>query len=291
MVLEALGIVVGGALVVAFTAWAVSVIAAVGPILLIGAALTGLIALVIKAYRENETFRNGVDAVGRWIRDKLVPALADLWGWIRDNILPVLADLWAFIRDHLVPILVDVATKIGEWSLVLAEILIAISLFVADVLVFISELIADIIRAGVDIFNALTGPFSDAIEWIEEKWTALRRFLGQEVETKIVGGGGSRYIGKGGGGSFDLRPTRTRNRLGGPQAAMGTGSHTGGDLTVGERGPERVYLPRGSRVEPAHLNRGGSGSGGDTFVINGANTSATELAREIAWLKRVGDGR
>lgn len=49
-----------------------------------------------------------------------------------------------------------------------------------------------------------------------------------------------------------------------PQYAGGTSFHPGGLALVGERGPELVNLPRGSKVHP-----NGSGMGGDTYVFKG----------------------
>lgn len=57
-----------------------------------------------------------------------------------------------------------------------------------------------------------------------------------------------------------------------PQLALGgkaMGGYAQGLVTVGERGPETVYLPRGSRVTPSH-RRGGDGGGAVTVNVYGA---------------------
>lgn len=64
--------------------------------------------------------------------------------------------------------------------------------------------------------------------------------------------------------------------------AMGTSSARGGIATVGERGPERVILPRGARVEPSH--RSGNG-GGITINVVGARDPQATAAEVIAQLR------
>lgn len=78
--------------------------------------------------------------------------------------------------------------------------------------------------------------------------------------------------------------------LGLPGHAAGGSMLSGGWSTVGERGPENVWLPQGAQVQPS-WSGGGGGRGGDTYNINGSNLSAAGVAREIAWQRRRGDGR
>ena len=64
--------------------------------------------------------------------------------------------------------------------------------------------------------------------------------------------------------------------MGGPAAGL---------VTVGERGPEQVILPQGSRVVPNHALR----SSGSSVTVNVAtNASPWDIAREIDWLMRTG---
>ena len=67
-----------------------------------------------------------------------------------------------------------------------------------------------------------------------------------------------------------------------PGAAMGTSSSRAGSYMVGERGPERVILPRGARVEPSH--RSGQG-GGITINVVGARDPQATAAEVIAQLR------
>jgi phage-related minor tail protein len=85
------------------------------------------------------------------------------------------------------------------------------------------------------------------------------------------------------------------NSLGGFVQSMGhPGFATGGQVMasgfypVGERGRENVWLPQGAQVQPSWS---GGGGGGDTYNIHGYTMSPAELAREIAWQRRRGDGR
>lgn len=69
-----------------------------------------------------------------------------------------------------------------------------------------------------------------------------------------------------------------------PQHANGTQYHTGGLALVGERGPELVSLPTGSRVMTAEKTRkfGGSTVVNNYITITGANRSDEEIADMVA---------
>lgn len=64
------------------------------------------------------------------------------------------------------------------------------------------------------------------------------------------------------------------------------GGPASGAVLVGERGPEQVILPEGSRVVPNHAMRSSS-SGGITVNV-ATNASPWAIAREIDWLMRTG---
>ena len=49
-----------------------------------------------------------------------------------------------------------------------------------------------------------------------------------------------------------------------------------------------MFLPAGSRVQPNYA--GGSG-GATTINVYAPNAGPAEVAREIAWRRRMGDGR
>jgi len=286
-VLVAAGIVIGGALVAAFTAWAVSAgaaaistLAAAAPIIALGVAITALIALVIKLYRENDTFRAGVDKVASVLRDRVWPWLKKTGDLIRDvlvvvvrhaaeafqrHMLPQLEFVWHIISTKVIPAIVAVARKIGEWIPKVIEVQGKVNDFVRKVVGFIASVAPSVARGASRLYDALVGPFRDAFAWIEGKWRDLKNLLNRGIDVPNPFSG------------FSL-----------PGFAMGTSSAPGGLARVGERGPEVVSLPRGAQVHPAHMSRGNRT--GNTFIIN-SQASATRLADEIAWRQRVGDGR
>jgi hypothetical protein len=53
-------------------------------------------------------------------------------------------------------------------------------------------------------------------------------------------------------------------------------------VRVGERGPEEVFLPNGSRVVPNHSLSGGSG----VTVNVQTNADPFAIGREVAWALR-----
>jgi len=78
----------------------------------------------------------------------------------------------------------------------------------------------------------------------------------------------------------DLRPFSALPRL-----ARGVTSAAAGMYTVGDRGPENVYLPAGARVTPAHQS---SGDGGGFTIIAQTNARAIDIARETEWILKEG---
>lgn len=66
-----------------------------------------------------------------------------------------------------------------------------------------------------------------------------------------------------------------------PRLAMGTSGFAGGMAMVGERGPETVYMPPGSRVVPNHL---GGGDGNSVNVnVYGSNLTGDDIAHAVNW--------
>lgn len=65
-----------------------------------------------------------------------------------------------------------------------------------------------------------------------------------------------------------------------PRLALATGGPASGMVRVGERGPETLFLPRGSWVRPAHQS-----GGGQQIIVNVAATNASpwQIGREVAW--------
>lgn len=73
--------------------------------------------------------------------------------------------------------------------------------------------------------------------------------------------------------------------VGGATPGRAMGGPASGAVLVGERGPEQVILPQGSRVVPNHAMRS---NGGGITVNVATNASPWAIAREIDWLMRTG---
>ena len=71
--------------------------------------------------------------------------------------------------------------------------------------------------------------------------------------------------------------------VGGLRGGFASGGimRAGGVASVGENGPERVVLPGGSRVVPAHRSRGGDGTTVNVFGARDARATAREVAAEM----------
>jgi phage-related protein len=94
-------IAVAGPLIVMMGALAIAVAAVSWPVLAVIAGIAALTAGVIYAYREWDWFHDAVNATGRFIRDRLIPALKDLWAWFQEHIAPAVEKVATFTRDKL----------------------------------------------------------------------------------------------------------------------------------------------------------------------------------------------
>jgi hypothetical protein len=249
-----------GAWVLGAAAAAVSTLAAAAPIIALGVAIGALAVLVKKAYDEHEGFRKVVDRVADFMKNTLWPALKDVGGWIRDTLIPIIA---------------DVATKLGEWIGKVINFSVDALSYLDDIYNGVSGFVQKLWDIGTSIFDALIWPYKQPYDTI----LPILQILG------LVSGPGktATTLSKGGSGGREFNPTiGTRGAK-----AMGGSVLAGGWYDVGERGRERVFLPQGASVQPAHARNGG----GDTFNIYAPNAGPAEVAREIAWRRRLGDGR
>lgn len=101
-VLAGLAVIIGGVLTVAFASWAVSVLAATWPIILIVGAIALLVGGLVWAYQNVGWFHDAVDKVGAFIRDTLWPILQGIAGWFTDTFVPAIASVAMAIKDFVV---------------------------------------------------------------------------------------------------------------------------------------------------------------------------------------------
>jgi len=110
------------------------------------------------------------------------------------------------------------------------------------------------VKGVVDTWKLLTDPVSYFLEKLLGVIDAYKRF---------------RDLTSGGTGDVPTAPEGTRSRDNQSGNALGTGYFRGGLTWVGERGPELVGLPRGSRVWPAQQSAAMAAAGGGLTVTMG----------------------
>lgn len=167
----------------------------------------------------------------------------------------VIDTVWRVLREKFWP-----AFKDGIQ--VVKEVIEQIAGFTKDVAKKVSELVSTFRRKKSDIRNAITAPFKAAFDWVQEKWQALKDLFSNFNPF---------------GGLSGLIPGRA---MGGPVARTGM-------FRINEQGSnrgERVILPRGSNVVPAHANRGG----GNVTVNVSTNSDPHQIGREVAWSLQMG---
>lgn len=197
---------------------------------------------------------------GDW--GKIWEGIKNIFGGIWDQIIARLNLAWETIKA-----VVGVGLEIlkGLFTAPLAAIQLAVQRAFDDVVSFISGLGGKISDKARGMWDGITDAFKGAINAIVEFWNGL--------EFKVPGF----KVGPIGYDGFTLGlPEVPKMRAyGGPAA---------GRVRVGERGPEDVILPRGSRVVPNHSS--GSDSGISVYVTN-PQADPLAVAREVAWAMRV----
>lgn len=222
--------------------------------------------------------------------DLFVEGHKKLWKEWGDEIMAVVN----FTFDHIVPIIQTAFTAIknmldfftalfkGDWEAAwnaykeyLDSVLTAIKQIIRTAFDAVVSLIRDTInRAAPGMFDGIKNAFVDAVNFIINKWNAL--------EFKIPGTG----IGF---STPDIKPLSTGGvSFGmGAEPVMGSGGSVlgAGIAYVGERGPERVFLPQGARVEP--LGPGGGGGGVMYVTVNmPAGSSGDDVVRALRAYQR-----
>jgi TP901 family phage tail tape measure protein len=300
--LKLLGIVVGVFLVGAFTAWAISVIAATWEIILIIAAIAAVVAGAYELWKHWGTVWGGVKQIasdfGHWMWDFFVQwlfhdgiqvawdttagAMVTAWNWVAGiftaSINGLVIGFWAFVHAMQTAWSASTGFIIGIWR---------------DVNNFI-----------VGSFNTVVGWFRTAINTINGIFSGMFGFItgGIKGAVDFI----NRIIGDMVGGIRTAVDTAKRlvtsipgvsavmgifgHAAGGPVGAAATGGPRGSLTRVAEHGGELIDLPSGSRVYSASdtdrmMNSGGGG--GTTRMIleiksDGSRFSAllVEILRE-----------
>lgn len=263
-----LGVAIAATVVPAFVAWgvsaaaaAVATAAAAAPAIALGVVIAGLTALVVKAYREHEGFRNIVQSVGRAVRDQILPQLRRFGKWIIDVGVPAVREIGRVVGNTLIKVGTSVTEAWGDFKRGLGRIKDAITGF------------PNTARAALNkVKDAIIEPFRKAFEWVETQWKKLQNLLGANF-------GGTRQL------NTDMFSKGNSNPNAGTFARQMGGPVSRSEVfTVGERGPEDIFLPKGSEVRPAHA----SSSRGNVTVNVASNADPFEIAGQVGWALAVG---
>lgn len=193
-------------------------------------------------------------------KDYLLPILSQLWSFIQTYLVPVFMALFSFIQskmplirsvteqafsiitgvikivwDILINYLIPALIKLWEW---IEPNIPKVKKIIKDAF----DAIFDAVDVVVDVFKDVTDAVKKAIDWLtfwDDKKVKKKTI---EVEEKRTSKG-----------SIDKNAT-------------GTNYFGGGATLVGERGPELVTLPRGSKIDPANATRNKLGNGGNTTI-------------------------
>lgn len=189
--LQALGVVIAVALIPAVWGLAGGIWAAISPLLPFIAAGAALV-LALKVLKDN-----GIDpvktAVGflKMAWDFLQPSLMALWNTIQNNLIPTLQALWQRIEPVLIPVLKVLAAIIGGvvigaiWLIINGiNIFINVLSTIIGVIIRVSDfvwrhtrgirdafgdMVGSIGRALGGVWDAITGPFRKAFDWVKEQ--------------------------------------------------------------------------------------------------------------------------
>jgi len=190
-----------------------------------------------------------------WFQGHVVPILIVLFGVIKNSVLPALTQVWQSISSNLIPAIQNLWNKLSP---ILIPVLKAVGFVLKNEVGPALSIVIGIIGKLIDFLALVIGKLGD--------------FLGFLGHIKDAVGD---TLGKVGGELHNLHI---------PGFAVGGVMQQGGLAVVGERGPEIVALPGGSRVYP----NGQGPSTGTTYniTLNGTNLGIQDLQREL-WRQAV----
>lgn len=167
-------------------------------------------------------------------RDNILPIFSIFFDWIMENmptierivktvfeaIWDIVKKVWDIFRNDLLPILKGLYDFVAPTFPAIGGIIEAAF-----------KVIVGAVKLGIDIFERVTSAIKTAIDWLK-KWNKT------EAEEKTV----------------SVKETKTTTTTGSSNKldryASGTDSAPGGWAIVGEKGPELMYVPKGSQIIP-----------------------------------------
>ena len=166
----AVAVVVGGVLVAAFWALASAVAAAFSPILLIVAAVAGVVAVVVWAYNHFTWFRDGVQAAWTAIKN----AAHTVVEWFKSTAWPAIKTVIHWIGDKFGELVGWVHAHMGEIKKFIGNVWGSITGFFSVAWTVIKA----IVSTGVDVVMGLWHQFGDSIlKVFRGAWTSISGIL------------------------------------------------------------------------------------------------------------------
>lgn len=298
--------------------WLLNAALNANPIALVVIAIAALVAAIVLAYQHSETFRDIVDSIGRFLRDKLLPAIVDVASWIGDKLVPVFQAIWdiisnyvipafaayyGFIFTKVIPAIADIVSWVIDklvpafsamWSFVQDHVIPGFQDLwniitdkvipkIADLVGKVREFAEDAKEKFDDFKTGVTVVFDAVVDKVNDVKDTFNRLIDfiKELPGRVTDAAKGMFDGIPGAGSI----TSIVGKI--PGFAKG-GIVTKPTLAViGEDGPEAVVPLSGTRSGRAlaPMLAGGGGGGGQVIVnVNtlSAATGAEAVARGIA---------
>jgi TP901 family phage tail tape measure protein len=196
---------IGGAIVSTFSGLAAAFAAVLSPVGLVVLAIAAVGVAIVLAYKRFEGFRNVVDAVGRFLRDKVGPAIADFARKVRENFqkaVDFVKEIWPqvseavrhglnAIKAYLTPF---IAVVKALWQALGDDLLNAAKTvwnFIQETINNALQVVSGIIRAVLAIINGDWGQAWDAIKSvISAVWDQVKNTVstGINLVKSVIGG-------------------------------------------------------------------------------------------------------
>lgn len=146
------------------------------------AALVGLAAIFVNLYRNNEDFRESVQAAGRWFSENLIPAIKEFGFWLQTHVVPVilafaksfmehvwpaLQQIWHTVKTQLFPAIKELIDTIGS------ENIKNFAMWLAETLPKAMAVFLGWVNTGIQIISFMVRLWSDWIAVAKIIWHAL----------------------------------------------------------------------------------------------------------------------
>jgi len=264
----------GGILVVAFIAWAaaagaaaISTIAAAAPLIAIGVLIGATAAAIIYAYTHWQFFHDVVDAVARFIADKLWPILKAVGEWLITTLVPAIAAVVEWLAVHFIKSIKDSIEFIGKlWHAAVdaKDFLVAAFNAVVD---FVTGLPGRLADGAKGLWDWITEPFRDAMAAVRKLWNDTIGGFSFSIPDWIPIPG---VAGK----TFSVPKLHSGGWVPGTPGA---------DVPILAQAGEFVL----SRADVAAMQAGGPGAGGNQINIDRIDTGGRPLLEQLVELQHL----